>query len=198
LKSAVRKNATTQVRRLEPKARAVRAVRSAQRAAPAAAPAGVLTLARVVAVERGEGSAPPSVTVRLGPADGGTGRTVDAAVDGAVDVEVLETARDRGEIILVVDGVRPTVVGALRTRATPGVDAVDHVAIRARTFEIDAERAELRAAKVHITADEEISLRASSASIVVRAAGEIESFAERIVARAEGVHKLIGRMLRLN
>jgi hypothetical protein len=196
LKSAARKNPTTQVRRLDPKARAVRAVRAAPPAAPAAAPSGALALARVVAVVRGEGGAPPTVTLRLGSAT--AARTVDAAVDGAVDVEVLETARERGEIILVVDGVRPTVVGALRTRATPGVDAVDHVAIRARTFEVDAERADLRAAKVTIAADEEIALRARSASIVVRAAGEIESFAERIVARAEGVHKLIGRMLRLN
>jgi hypothetical protein len=34
--------------------------------------------------------------------------------------------------------------------------------------------------------------------MAVRAVGEIETYAERIVSRAEGVHKIIGRMLRLN
>ena len=47
-------------------------------------------------------------------------------------------------------------------------------------------------------AGQELSLSAQTAALVLRAAGEVETFAERIISRAEGVHKIIGRMLRLN
>lgn len=159
----------------------------------AATVAGQLGIARIAAVERGEAGAAPSVSVRL------AGRTLAADVDPAVDVEVLETALEHRDPVIVVTGERrPTIVGALRTRATPGVDAMDHVAIRARTVEVEAERFSVHATKVAIAADDDITLRAAAAYVALRAAGEIESFAERIVARAEGVHKLVGRMLRLN
>lgn len=156
------------------------------------APSGPLSIARIASIARGADGA-TTVMLRLGR------KHVEAAVDSAIDTEVLETAaRSNEAVLVVVEGESITVVGALRTRATPGVDAMDHVAIRARTVDIDSETFAVRAQKVALAADEEISLRSRAAFVALRAAGEIESFAERIVSRAEGVHKLVGRMLRLN
>lgn len=153
---------------------------------------GALSIARIASVERAA-SGPPTVMLRVGR------QRVAADLDPAIDVEVLETAARCGDAVLVVaDGDAVTVVGALRTRATPGVDIMDHVAIRARTVDVESETFSVRAKTVAVAADTEISLRAKAAFVALRAAGEIESFAERIVTRAEGVHKLIGRMLRLN
>lgn len=102
-------------------------------------------------------------------------RDVVATLDPSVHPTVIERAAERGERVLVeVDGDRAVVVGALSTQPIPGID-------RAERFDIEADVIQLR-----------------GNSIVMRAAGELESFAERIVTRATGVHKLVGRMLRLN
>lgn len=108
---------------------------------------------------------------------------------------VMQTACERGEPVLVQrqpDGSF-WVAGALRTQPTPGVDAVDEI-------ELDAKRIRLRAS-------EEITMEAAStrpgeasttARLALRAAGELETYATRILSKAEEVHKLVGRMLRIN
>lgn len=104
-----------------------------------------------------------------------------------VEKEVLRTACERGEPVLVQRSAsgEVQVVGALRTQATPGVDKME-------TVQIEADRIELKGRK-------EISLATSGvAQIALRAAGEIETYADRIVSRAEELHKIVGRMLRLN
>lgn len=37
-----------------------------------------------------------------------------------------------------------------------------------------------------------------AAGLVVRALGEVETYADKIISRDEGVHKIVGRILRLN
>jgi hypothetical protein len=142
--------------------------------------AGTLGLARVVATAAGE------ATIEI------AGRKRAASIDASVDLAVLETAERTGERVLVeLDGERAVIVGALRTRATPGVD-------RGSSFDIQADSIRMEASRVSVSAKEELTLSSSAARVVLRAAGEIESFAERIVSRASGVHKIVGRMLRLN
>ena len=138
-----------------------------------------MALARIVSLAGG------NATVDVG------GRTMKASVDPAVDGAVLETALRRGERVLVeVTGERAVVVGALRTQATPGIE-------RAERFHVEADDVTIAGARVSIDGDE-VALNSKTARLVLRAAGEIESFAERIVSRASGVHKIVGRMLRLN
>ncbi len=113
------------------------------------------------------------------------GCRVVAVVDPSVHPTVLAGAQERSERILVerrADGTI-TVIGALRTQPTPGVD-------RAERYDIEADRIALRG--------EEISLSSRAAAVVLRAIGEVETYADRIISRAEGVHKIVGRMLRLN
>jgi len=140
--------------------------------------AATISLGRVVALGT-------DVEVELG------GRSVAALVDASVDVSVIKTAFERGERVLIeVIGDRAVIVGALRTQATPGIE-------RGEKFVIEAGEVAIAAKRVTIDGDE-IALSSKTARLVLRAAGEIESFAERIVSRASGVHKIVGRMLRLN
>ncbi len=120
------------------------------------------------------------------------GEVVSATLHATLDLAVARTAARTGEPVVFVeqDGAA-LIVGALRTRGTPGVDELDEVAIEARTIT-------LKGVRVAIEGGEELTLRSQAAFVVLRAASEIESFADRIVTRAEGVHKLVGRMLRLN
>lgn len=145
---------------------------SAPRAVPLLAPA--LALVAVQRVEEGR------VIVQIGSAE------VVATLDASVHLAVIEGAFRRKERVLAeigADGV-PVVVGALRTQPTPGIDAADEYRIEA--------------GRISLEAGEEVSLSARAASVVVRAIGEVETYAERIISRAEGVHKIVGRMLRLN
>lgn len=111
---------------------------------------------------------------------------VEGRRDPSVHAAVLHGALARQERVLAEH--RPAegwvVVGALHTQPVPGVD-------RAERYTIEAER-------VHIKADSEVALSARTASLVVRAIGEVETYAERIVSRAEGIHRIIGRLLHLN
>lgn len=111
---------------------------------------------------------------------------VAATLDPSVHPVVIEGARARRERVLVeeADDGSLVVLGALRAQPTPGIDVAEAYAIKAK--------------RVSLEADEEISLSAQTAALVLRAIGEVETHAERIVSRAEGVHKIIGRMLRLN
>jgi hypothetical protein len=145
---------------------------SAPRPVPPLAPA--LALVALSRVEEGR------VIVEIGGAE------VVAKLDASVHPAVIEGAARRKERVLAEIGPEgvPVVVGALRTRPTPGIDA--------------AEEYRIEAGRVAIEAAEEVSLSARTASVVVKAIGEVETYAERILSRAEGVHKIIGRMLRLN
>lgn len=113
------------------------------------------------------------------------GELVTASLDPSVHPAVIAGAHARGERVLVEQqGDHLVVLGALRTRPTPGIDAADEYAIEAK--------------RISLRAEEELSLRAQSSALVLRAIGEVETYADRIVSRAESVHKIIGRMLRLN
>lgn len=121
-----------------------------------------------------------AVIVRIGKNE-----TVEASLDAALDPIVVRTAISRKErLIAQWEGGSLVVLGALRTTPTPGVDAGDHFVIEARRVEVQAEH--------------EFTVVTGNASFVMRAHGYIESFARDITTRASGVHKLIGRMLRLN
>ncbi len=114
------------------------------------------------------------------------GRDLAAAIDPSVHPAVLEGAAARGERVVIerdADGAM-RIVGALRTQPTPGVDRADSYTIVADEIRLEASR--------------EVSLGVRAAGLVVRAAGEVETWAERIVSRAAGVHKIIGSILRLN
>ncbi len=160
------------------------AVRHAIDATEAASPArpaapegafGNLGLAQVIDV-RGE-----EIDVRMGS------RTIVASKSATLHEAVLRTAMETGEPVLVERGEGGTVivVGALRTKPTPGVD-------KTRDIRIEADR-------IEIHAKHELSLATSGlARIALRATGEIETYADRIVSRAEELHKIVGRMLRLN
>lgn len=112
-------------------------------------------------------------------------RSVTASIDPSVDPAVLRTAIARGERVIAQpeDGAF-IVLGTLRTTATPGVDDIDDLTLRAKRVAIEAEH--------------EIRLRSGSASLVLRARGYIESIASDITSRASSLHKIVGRMIRLN
>jgi type IV secretory pathway VirJ component len=116
------------------------------------------------------------------------GRQVIAALrDESVHPLVLKTAARNGERVLVErgeDGVW-TVIGALRTQPTPGIELAEE-------YTIEAER-------VKVKAHGEVTLVAAATSVVLRGdEGEIESHAPRIVSRADGLHAITGRTLKLN
>ncbi len=111
--------------------------------------------------------------------------TTRASLDSAVDLAVLRTALSRGErVIAQREATGWIVLGALRTAATPGVDEGDDFVIKAR--------------RVAVVAANEFSVVSGAASLVLRAYGQVETLAENITTRASGLHKIIGRMLRLN
>lgn len=114
------------------------------------------------------------------------GARVPAKLDPSVHPVVIEGACARRERVLVEEGEGGSLVvlGALRAQPTPGIDAAEAYSIRAK--------------RVAIEAGEEVSLSSQTAALVLRAVGEVETYAERIVSRAEGLHKIVGRMLRLN
>lgn len=113
------------------------------------------------------------------------GERVAARLDPACSPEVVRTALARRERVIVQwEGDGWAALGVLRTSPTPGVDEGDEYVIRARRVTIDAEH--------------EFSVRSGMAAIAVRAVGAIESVALDISARAAGVHKIVGRMIRLN
>lgn len=112
-------------------------------------------------------------------------RQVAARVDATVDSAVLVTALARGERVLVEQGPRALVVlGTLRTQATPGLDVGDDYVIRA--------------SRVRVEGEHEVTLTSGKASLALRAVGVVETIAQDITTRASALHKLVGRMLRLN
>ncbi|HEY4120209.1 MAG TPA: hypothetical protein VGM56_20230 [Byssovorax sp.] len=108
-----------------------------------------------------------------------------AALDAPVHTTVVAGACERGERVLVeARGAELVIVGALRTQPTPGID--------------EGERYVVKAASISIEATDEVQLTTGAAAFVLRAAGEVETYAQRIVSRAEGMHKMVARLLRLN
>ena len=111
---------------------------------------------------------------------------VAATVDPSVHPLVLRGAAERKERVLAErdESGAWVILGALRTQPTPGIDNAD-----AYTIEAD---------KVTIRGRSEVSIATEAAGLVVRALGEVETYADKIISRAEGVHKIVGRILRLN
>ena len=169
-------------------ARAVRAAHrdsssgpvSEQRQAEATLPA--LRAARLVAFDAARGRA----TIAMGEHE------VEAALDGALSPAVVVTAVARGERAIVVaepagaGGGEPgwLVLGTLRTAPTPGVDEGEEFVIKAK--------------RVLVAAEHEFAIVSGVASFVVRAQGYVETLARDITTRAAGVHKIVGRIVRLN
>jgi hypothetical protein len=133
-----------------------------------------------IGVARVHAASPEGFVVDVG------GALAPATLDPSVHPVVVEGAFRRGERVLVERGRSGAVVilGALRTQPTPGIDAADAYVIEAK--------------RVSVEAGEEITLSTRTAAVVLRAIGEVETYADRILSRAEGVHKIVGRMLRLN
>lgn len=132
-----------------------------------------LTLARITILDG------RSATIDLG------GRSAEADLDPSVETIVAQTAWARGERLVVTRvGQRYTIVGALRTTVTPGVDDADEITIRAK--------------RIAVLAAHEIAMVAGATSFAMRAIGHVETIAENLTTRANGVHKLVGRILRLN
>lgn len=137
-------------------------------------------------------AAPGIATARIHAFDAGTvqlaigGQIVIAGVDPSVHPAVLRGALTRGERVLVERDEHGTwiLLGALRTQPTPGIDAADAYTIEADT--------------ITIRGKSEVSIVTEAAGLVVRALGEVETYADKIISRAEGVHKIVGRILRLN
>ncbi|MEZ4447382.1 MAG: hypothetical protein R3B72_50365 [Polyangiaceae bacterium] len=131
--------------------------------------------ARVVAFDSETGE----IQLRVGR------REVVASLDESVSPRVIATAQQRGERVVVErDADGWLVLGALRTSATPGVDAGEE-------FVIQAER-------VRIEAAHEFTVVSGMASLALRARGHVETLARDITTRAASVHKIVGRIVRLN
>lgn len=154
----------------------LRAIEGDARAAEAVVvPLVGLVAVRVEALDEAQRSA----SLRVGR------ELVEARLDPSVDLAVARTALARGErVIAQREPEGWLVLGALRTAATPGVDEGEEFVIKAR--------------RVAVEADHELSLVSGAASLVIRAFGQVETLAESITARASSVHKIIGRVIRLN
>ena len=113
------------------------------------------------------------------------GVTVEAVFDDALSPQVLTTALARGErVIAQREDEGWVVLGTLRTSPTPGVDEGDEFLIKAR--------------RVAIAVEHEFAVVSGAASLVVRAKGVVETLAHNITTRASGIHKIVGRVIRLN
>ncbi|MEJ7728282.1 MAG: hypothetical protein WKG00_03620 [Polyangiaceae bacterium] len=110
---------------------------------------------------------------------------VHAYLDPSVSTVVMRTAIANHErVITQREAGSWVVVGALRTTPTPGVDIGDEFLIKAR--------------RVLVVAEHEFGVVSGAASIAVRAQGFVETVAQDITTRASSLHKIVGRMIRLN
>ncbi|KYF49758.1 hypothetical protein BE04_24695 [Sorangium cellulosum] len=110
---------------------------------------------------------------------------VEATLDPALSEAVVKTAVRRGERLVAQredDGW--VVLGALRTAPTPGIEAADEYVIEAKRVVVDAAH--------------EVRVTSGASRLMLRAYGHIESLAQEITTRASGVHRIVGRMIRLN
>jgi hypothetical protein len=146
---------------------------SAPRTSPAV-PAG-LTAVRLTALDVERRSAQIVVA----------GETVTATLDDALSSRVVATALARGErVIAQREATGWVVLGSLRTSDTPGVDEGEEFVIKAK--------------RVLVSAEHEFAVVSGAASLVLRAHGAIETLAKDITSRASSLHKIVGRLIRLN
>jgi hypothetical protein len=146
-------------------------------ARPATLPLWTMTAAPLAALhpDRQEGRA----DVQLGEV------VVPAQIDPAVHPSVLATALARKERVIVQrEPAGFVVLGVLRTAPTPGIE--------------EAEEYHVKAARLVLEASHEVSVTAGRTGMFVRAIGQVETLAETITSRAASVHKIIGRIIRLN
>lgn len=108
------------------------------------------------------------------------GRRLEALIDAEVDLDLLENVvREGGSVLVEADpDEEPIVIGVLQTK-TP-------------------EELTLKARKIVIEADEELTLRSGTAAMRLRQDGDVELVGSRIVSTSRGLFRLVGRMLRLN
>lgn len=152
-------------------------VRALPADAPPASPVAGLAALRIVSIER-DGEV-ERVLLQIGS------EVVPATLDPAVHPVVVRTAFERRErIIAQREGDAWVVLGSLRTSPTPGIDPGDEYVIRAR--------------RIAVLAEHELSMVSGGASLVLRAFGFVETIAQDITSRASSVHKVIGRVIRLN
>lgn len=110
----------------------------------------------------------------------GRGAPVTAIIDEGVDRELVKRAMAGNEAVLVeVDPeVGPVIVGVVQTRLP------DEVEIKARKVVIDAE--------------EELTMRAGRGAMRIREDGDVELVGSRISTMSRGLFRIVGRVLRLN
>jgi hypothetical protein len=142
---------------------------------PLAVEAASLCAASVEAMD----GAARTATIRIGA------RLLTARLDAALDAAVVVTALERGERVIVQhEEGEWLVLGALRTAATPGVDVGEDFVIRAQ--------------RVKIQAEHELSMVTGLSRLAMTARGHIETLASVITSRASGVQKIVGRIIHLN
>ncbi len=103
-----------------------------------------------------------------------------AQLDEGVDREVIERAMENGDLVLVeVDaGGQPFVIGVIQRKVPEALT--------------------LKAQKVTLDADQEITLRAGRAALRLREDGDVELVGSRISTMSRGLFRIVGRVLRLN
>lgn len=108
------------------------------------------------------------------------GRRVEALIDADVDTELLEgVLRENGSVLVEAEpGEEPILIGILQTKSP------EELVIKAR--------------KIVIEGDEELTLRSGTAAMRLRQDGDVELVGSRIVSTSRGLFRLVGRMLRLN
>lgn len=139
-------------------------------AVPQQAAAPALRTARVVAVRGAE----VQIAYR------GRGAPVTATLDAGVDRELVQRAMAGNEAVLVEmdPEVGPVIVGVVQTRLPESV--------------------EIKARKITLDAEEELTLRAGRGAMRIREDGDVELVGSRISTMSRGLFRIVGRVLRLN
>jgi hypothetical protein len=135
--------------------------------------------------------APLAPGLRSARVTGLRGRTVDvvwrgqreatpATLDEGVDREVVEQAMENGDLVLVeVDPAgQPFVIGVIQRKVPEALT--------------------IKAQKLTLEADQEVTLRAGRAALRLREDGDVELVGSRISTMSRGLFRIVGRVLRLN
>jgi hypothetical protein len=110
----------------------------------------------------------------------GTPRSIAAELGDGVDRELVALAMKNRDVVLVewAEGATPVVVGVVQTRIPAEIS--------------------LKADKITIEAEQELTLRSGTAAMRLREDGDVEVVGSRIAIASRGLFRLVGRMLRLN
>lgn len=108
------------------------------------------------------------------------GFEIEVQLDDGVDPALVARAAESGDRVLIEEDpdVGAVVVGVLQTRLP--------------------ETLELKARKIVIDAEDEVTIRSGKAGMRLREDGDVELVGSRIVTMSRGLFRLVGRMLRLN